>query len=314
MSEKNWKTGLVLKSTGSWYHVKDLKNNKIYQCIIKGQFRQHGIKSTNPVAVGDIIAFLPEDQKKGVIQKIQERKNYIIRKSSNLSKQSHIIAANIDQAILVVTLVKPQIKIEFVDRYLLTAEAYRIPALLIFNKTDIYNAEHEKTLEYLVNIYQLAGYTCISASIKEGKNLQEIEKKLKGKTSLLSGNSGVGKTTIINSLVPGAKLKTSEISGYHKMGKHTTTFAEMISLPFGGYIIDTPGIKGFGLVNIQKEELSHFFPEIFEKSNKCDFYNCTHIHEPGCAVIEAVEKGYIAESRYNSYYNVFMEETEKYRK
>lgn len=307
------KKGLVIKSTGSRYTVK-LENNQITLCTLKGKFRKEGMRSTNPVAVGDYVEVMLEDNKEtGIIVEIQERKNYIIRKSTNLSKESHIIAANVDQALLVVTLVKPKTTTLFIDRFLLSAEAYRIPVVLVFNKTDLYNEKENALLEQLIKTYKTAGYQCVKASVKNNINLDLIKHVLKDKVSVIAGNSGVGKSTIINAIDGNLKLKIGEISNYHLAGKHTTTFAEMHPLSFGGYIIDTPGIKGFGLIDVQKDEIYHFFPEIFKHSKHCEYYNCLHIQEPGCAVRKAAEKGEIGISRYNNYLNIYLTIDSKYR-
>ena len=308
------KKGLVIKSTGSWYSVKDSENDQIVSCNIRGKLRIQGIKSTNPVAVGDFVEYeLVENAETGVIKDVLDRKNYIIRKSTNLSKQTQIIAANIDQAILMVTIAYPETYTIFIDRFLITAEAYRIPAKLIFNKLDLYNNDQMAQLNELTEIYQNAGYECFITSVKNQTNISKIKNLFKDKTSLVSGNSGVGKSSLINLIDPNLNLKTSEISDYHKSGKHTTTFAEMFELSFGGYIIDTPGIRGFGLHNIQDEELFHFFPEIFKASENCKYHNCTHVHEPGCAVKKAVENGIVSQLRYENYLNILFDEETKHR-
>lgn len=308
------KKGLVLKSTGSWYTVKDIESGNIFLCNIRGKMRIEGIKNTNPVAVGDSVDFdIEGDSDKGIIHSIDPRKNYIIRKSTNLSKQTHILAANIDQAILMVTVAYPETFPLFIDRFLITAEAYRIPAVLIFNKTDLYNAGQVAYMNYLMDIYEAAGYECYTASVIQKSNIEKVIDVLKGKTSLIAGNSGVGKSSLINLIDPTLNLKITEISDYHKSGKHSTTFAEMFELSIGGYIIDTPGIRGFGLIDIEKEELFHFFPEIFKASKACKFYNCTHMHEPGCAVIKEVESGSISELRYLNYLSILNEEETKHR-
>ncbi len=300
--------GIVKKSTGSWYKVIS-DNNKIYDCKIRGLFRIQGIKTTNPVAVGDKVEFEYSSEKKiGIINKILPRKNYIIRKSTKLSKISHIIAANIDQAILINTLVKPRTSTGFIDRYLVTAEAYHIPAKIIFNKTDLYDENIMKQLNSLVEIYNNAGYDCFSVSAETGKNLDKVKKLLKDKISLLSGHSGVGKSRIINEIEPGLNLKTDEISKFHQKGKHITTFAEMHELSFGGFVIDTPGIKEFGLRDFIKEEVAERFPEFREIMWDCKFSNCTHVHEPGCAVKEALKEGKISQSRYNNYLRILKDD------
>jgi ribosome biogenesis GTPase len=306
------KEGLVIKSTGSWYTVKS-NDGVIHNCRIKGRFRMDGIRTTNPISVGDKVDF-QEENEANVIVKIHDRKNYIIRKSSNLSKHSQIIAANIDQAFLIVTVNYPLTTTTFIDRFLAAAEAYRIPVNLIFNKIDRYRPNDIKRLGELKYTYEKIGYKCFEISAKEGTHLDIIREVLKGKINLLSGHSGVGKSTLINAIQPGLDLKTGEISEAHSQGKHTTTFSEMFELDFEGYIIDTPGIRGFGTIDMEKEEMSHFFPEIFETSAHCQFNNCTHVHEPKCAVKGAVEIGEICITRYESYLGMIMEdEDSKYR-
>jgi ribosome biogenesis GTPase len=302
------KKGLVIKSTGSWYHVLQEDGTEL-TCKIRGKLRMDDIKSTNPVAVGDIV-ILDDDN---VIVDIEQRKNYIIRKASNLSKQSHIIAANVDQAVLIATVNYPVTTTVFIDRFLAAAEAYRIPVSIIFNKTDRYNEDEMVQLEELKKIYKNIGYPVYNVSVKKDENFDEIKNIFKDKITVVAGHSGVGKSTLINRLEPGIKLKTAEISDSHLTGKHTTTFAEMHKLSFGGYIIDTPGIRGFGLYHIEKNELYHFFRELFKYSKKCRYNNCLHVNEPGCAVKEAVEKGEIALSRYNSYLNIYFDDNTKYR-
>ncbi len=310
--------GLVIKSTGSWYTV-ETATGETFECKIKGKFRIKGIKSTNPVAVGDRVKFTiqtvsaNENQEKiGLITAIEERKNYIVRRSINLSKQSHIIAANIDQAILVVTLSHPVTTTTFIDRYLASAEAYRIPVLLVFNKTDRYNSEQNKLLTTRIETYKSIGYKCLTTSAKTLEGLEQLKEELKNKTNVFNGHSGVGKSTLINILQPGLNLKTKEISDSHKTGKHTTTFSELYKLNFGGYIIDTPGIKAFGMLEMEPWEISHYFVEIFKISENCQYNNCSHTHEPGCAVKLAVETGKIAKSRYLSYLGL-LEADDKYR-
>ena len=302
------KKGVVIKSTGSWYLVKQ-ENGSEVSCKIRGKLRLDGIKSTNPVSVGDIVLLDDDD----VIVDIEPRKNYIVRKSPNLSKQSHIIAANVDQAVIVVTINYPVTTTVFIDRFLTAAEAYRIPVSIIFNKTDRYDEEQLQELQELRNVYEKIGYTTYRISAKRDKEFNSIVELLKDKVTVIAGHSGVGKSTLINRLQPGIDLKTTEISDSHQSGKHTTTFAEMHALSFGGYIIDTPGIRGFGLYHVEKEEIYHFFRELFSVAEKCRYNNCMHINEPGCAVKEAVKNGDIAPSRYNSYLNLYIDDNGKYR-
>ena len=304
--------GVVVKSTGSWYSVR-MEDGEIWSCRIKGKFRTKGIKTTNPVAVGDRVA-VERQAGEGVIYDILDRKNYIIRKSTNLSRQAHIIAANVDQAILVTTLKHPEVSTVFIDRFLVSVEAYNIPAVLIFNKIDLCDEDDRWLLRALVDVYQNVGYTCLAVSAETGEGVEEVKQLLQDKVSVFSGQSGVGKSSLINRIEPELTLKTAKISEMHDTGKHTTTFAEMFELSFGGYIVDTPGIRAFGLVHMEKNEISHYFPEIFKYAEDCRYYNCTHIHEPGCAVLEAVKEGKISETRYFSYVSMFEEETEKYRK
>jgi len=307
------KKGIVFKSTGSRYLVKS-SDGKFINCSIKGKFRMEGIKSTNPIAVGDHVSYtLDEDSDMGVISNIEQRKNYIIRKASNLSKESHIIASNIDQALLLVTINYPVTTTVFIDRFLASAEAYGIPVKIIFNKMDRYDKTHLKIVESLREIYENIGYKTYTISAKTQDDLGIMVELLKDNVSVIAGHSGVGKSTLINRIQPGLNLRVAEISDIHQSGKHTTTFAEMHELNFGGAIIDTPGIRGFGLIDIEKKELHHYFKEIFEHSHQCQFANCTHIHEPGCAVKKAVKEGSIAHTRYNSYLNIFDTSTEKYR-
>ena len=311
------KKGLVIKSTGSWYTVED-ESGEVYECKIKGTFRIKGIKSTNPVAVGDKVEFSVQNnadgqtKKIGLISSISERKNYIIRRSSNLSKQSHIIAANIDQAVLVVTLNYPVTTTTFIDRYLASAEAYRIPVLLVFNKTDRYNRKQLEELESLMSIYIKIGYECLTTSAKSFSGIPELKEAVRNKINVINGHSGVGKSTLINILQPGLNLKTKEISDYHNTGKHTTTYSTLYKLDSGGYIIDTPGIKGFGMLEMEPWEISHYFPEIFKISKNCQYNNCSHTHEPGCAVKVAVDDKKIAASRFISYLGL-LEADDKYR-
>jgi len=307
------KKGVVTKSTGSWYSVKT-ETGEVYECRMKGKFRIKGIKSTNPVAVGDYVSFELGKDDANVITGIENRKNFLVRKSINLSKQSHILAANVDQALLIVTINYPTTSTVFIDRFLVSTKAYDIPVTIVFNKFDTYSDAEKEKLAELIEIYDSIGYKCIITSATEGINIKKVASVLKDKVTVLSGHSGVGKTTLINHIDPTLDLRTGEISEMHKQGKHTTTFAEMFFLRDGGSIIDTPGIRGYGLINMEKEELYHFFPEIFEESHNCKFHNCTHVHEPKCAVIEAVEDGRISESRYESYLSLMTEdENDKYR-
>jgi len=312
------KKGIVIKSTGSWYTVKTEDGNFI-ESRIKGNLRLKGIRSTNPIAVGDQVELTEtkEDNNAdgltvGFISKIYPRKNYIIRKSPNLSKESHIIAANIDQAFLIVTIQYPVTTTTFIDRFLVSAEAYRIPCHVIFNKIDLYNEEQIALMNSLIAIYENAGYLCLKISAQMHIGIDELKSMMVNKTNVFSGHSGVGKSTIINILHPLGNLKTGEISEAHYSGKHTTTNSEMYEFEFGGFIIDTPGIKGFGVLEMVKEEISHYFPEIFRLLNECQYYNCTHTHEPQCAVKKSVEEGKIALSRYQSYLGL-LEGEEKYR-
>lgn len=312
------KKGLVIKSTGSWYTVKT-EDGSLVESRIKGNLRLKGIRSTNPIAVGDHVELTEskednavDGQTVGFISRIIPRTNYIIRKSPNLSKESHIIAANIDQAFLIVTIEFPETTTTFIDRFLVSAEAYRIPCHLIFNKIDLYNEEQTLAMDSLIEIYTDAGYQCLKLSAKENIGIDELKKMMTNKTNVFSGHSGVGKSTIINSVQPQMEIKTGEISEAHFSGKHTTTHSEMFELDFSGYIIDTPGIKGFGVLEMEKEEISHYFPEMFKLLDGCQYYNCTHTHEPLCAVKKSVEEGKIAQSRYNSYLGL-LEMEERYR-
>lgn len=305
--------GLVIKNTGSWYTVKTDEGRTI-DCKIKGNFRLKGIRSTNPVAVGDRVSIITNSEGTAFITEIEDRRNYIIRKSPNLSKQSHIIAANVDQAFLIVTVNYPQTSTTFIDRFLASAEAYRVPVVLIFNKTDILQSEDLEYQEMMINLYETIGYECKAVSAVDESVRETLAPLLKDKTTLFSGNSGVGKSTLLNSLIPGVNLRTAEISEAHNTGMHTTTFSEMLPLPYGGWAIDTPGIKGFGTFDMEPEEICGYFKEIFKFSKGCRFNNCTHTHEPGCAVRKAVEEHYIAESRYNSYLSMLEDKDEgKYR-
>ncbi|MFC2086931.1 ribosome small subunit-dependent GTPase A [Bacteroidota bacterium] len=309
----NMQEGLVVKSTGNFYKVKN-NENKIFSCKVRGKLKHTGIKSTNPVAVGDIVTFsMNKFDDVGLINEIKERKNYIIRKATNLSKQTHIIAANVDQVLLVISVKNPVCSLMFIDRFLITAEAFDIPAVLIINKVDLIRSEENKMLQEYIDIYKLAGYSHLEVSALTGYNIEKLAEIMRNKTSVITGNSGVGKSSIINRIDPALKLKVKDISDSHQTGKHATTYAEMFPLKFGGYIIDTPGIKSFGLPNFDKNELFHFFPEIFNYSKNCKFYNCTHIHEPDCYVIKMVEEGLIAYSRYRNYVYIFNDEESKYR-
>ena len=306
--------GLIVRNTGSWYTVKT-DDGRLFDCKVKGTFRLKGIRSTNPVAVGDMVTITPSpDGQTALIEDIEDRRNYIIRKASNLSKQSHIIAANVDMAALVVTIAHPETSTTFIDRFLASAEAYRVPVLLIFNKTDLYVEDELGQMNELVALYRNIGYACLTCSAEKGNGIDELQAELMGKTTLLSGNSGVGKSTLLNLLVPEAEAKTAEISVAHDSGMHTTTFSQMFFLPQGGALIDTPGIKGFGTFDMEREEVSHYFREIFRTSADCRFGNCTHTHEPGCAVLQAVAEGSIAESRFISYLSMLEDKDEdKYR-
>ena len=307
--------GTVYKSTGSWYTVK-AENGAFYECRIKGKFRIGGIKSTNPVSVGDHVYFEVEtkgDETVGIINRIDERENYIIRKSVKLSKQTHIIAANVDIAFLLITLNSPPTFTIFIDRFLITAEAYHIKAVLLFNKIDSYSDAEHIEIKNLARLYRKIGYECVSISAKTGKNVEKVRELMRNKVCMFSGHSGVGKSTLINALEPDLNLKTSAISEQHQQGQHTTTFAEMYDLSFGAQIIDTPGIKGFGVVEIDKEELGDYFPEFFKLKQNCKFNNCLHIEEPKCAIKEAQEQGEIAWSRYKSYLQILEGEEDQYR-
>ncbi len=296
--------GVVHITTGSWYRV-ETANGEHFECKIKGNFRMKGIKTTNPIAVGDVVDFdLLPDGKTGLISNIHERKNCIIRKSVNLSHQSHIIATNIDRAFLVVSLFQPRTPFGFIDRFLVTAEAYQIPATLVFNKVDIYDEESLDLLEKVRDMYTSIGYECLTVSALRGDGIDELRDRLSGQTSLFAGNSGVGKSALINAIDPSLQLKTGAISGYHHKGKHTTTFAEMHRLANGGFIIDTPGIKEFGMVDFSKDEVALYFPEMKALLHQCKFFNCTHVHEPGCAVKTAVSEHRIHSQRYKSYLNI----------
>lgn len=308
-------TGHVYKSTGSWYTVKtDL--GQIYECRIKGKFRIQGIKSTNPIAVGDVVDFeleTQDDVDTGVIHYIHDRKNYIVRKSVNLSKQTHIIAANLDQVFLMITINNPPTLTSFIDRFLVTAEAYSIKTVLLFNKIDAYDEDTLNEVRFLAHTYREIGYECIGVSAKTGKNVDKVKALMLNKTSMFSGHSGVGKSTLVNTIEPTLNIKTKEISTQHSQGQHTTTFAEMFDLSFDAKIIDTPGIKGFGIVDMEKEEVGDYFPELFKLKQDCKFNNCLHLKEPKCAVKNALENEEIAYSRYRSYIQILEGEDEHYR-
>lgn len=307
--------GIVYKSTGSWYSVKTAEGD-FYECRIKGKFRIKGIKSTNPVAVGDQVKFEIEDlgdETVGVIYEIEDRKNYIVRKSVNLSKQTHIIAANLDQVFLMVTLNNPKTYTIFIDRFLATAEAYDVPAILLFNKIDTYKTEELAEVKYLAELYRKIGYTCLGISATTGKNVDKVKALMIDKTSMFSGHSGVGKSTLVNILEPKLNIKTTEISEQHLQGQHTTTFAEMFDLEFGARIIDTPGIKGFGIFDMEKDEIGDYFRDLFELKANCKFNNCLHLDEPKCAVKDALENDELAWSRYRSYVQMVTGDDDAYR-
>ncbi len=300
------KKGKVFRSTGSWYEVRD-EQHHFYRCRLKGKFKIRDLKVTNPIAVGDIVHFEIEDveEKTGIIGEIEPRQNYIIRQSVHKSAHGHLLAANIDQAVLIVTLVFPRTSLGFIDRFLVTAEAFRIPVLLVFNKTDLLDEEALSYQQELEALYEDLGYDCIATSALQGTGVDIFREKILHKTSLISGHSGVGKSSLVNKLEPGLDLRTSEVSSFANKGVHTTTFAEMFEIDEDTLIIDTPGIKELGLMDIEREELAHFFPEMRERLGECRFHNCLHINEPRCAVKEAVEEGLIAESRYVSYLSMF---------
>lgn len=305
--------GLIIKTTGSWHLVLDSGKNTV-SCKIKGRLRTLGIRSTNPLAVGDRVVFerLP-NEKTGIITDRLERKNYIIRKSSNLSKETHVLAANLDQAFLMVSLVSPRTTLRFIDRFLATSEAYEIPSVLIFNKTDLYDEKLLQEMEQLAKMYGSIGYDSVYTSALRKEGIEELTERMKNKISLVAGNSGVGKSSIINAIDPSLNIKTRPVSQVHETGRHTTTFSEMFELSSGGFIIDTPGIKGFGVIDMDREEIFHFFPDIFNHSKNCQYHNCVHVNEPNCAVKEAVEKGLISLSRYESYLSLYFDDTGKYR-
>lgn len=296
--------GIIIKSTGSWFTTRT-ENGEIFNCKLKGKFRIKGIKTTNPVAVGDNVEFeIEKDEETGVINKIFPRDNYIIRKATKLSKVSHIIASNIEQAVLVITLAHPRTSTGFIDRFLITTEAYHVPTHLVFNKVDLYDDGLSKTHDQWIDMYAGAGYNCLSVSAIRGDNIDLFKKLLTKKRTLISGHSGVGKSALINAVEPGLSLKTKDLSGYHKVGMHTTTFAEMHPLSFGGYVIDTPGIKEFGLIDFDRKKIAERFPEMRKYMHDCKFNNCTHTHEPDCAVIKAIEEGNINLTRYESYLSI----------
>lgn len=305
------KKGIVIKSTGSWYTVSD--GNLEIQCRIKGKLRLKDIKTTNPVTVGDYVNYEMATDNTGVILSIEERKNYIIRKSTSFNKEAHLLAANIDQAVIIASLKQPETSLEFIDRFLVTSEAYHIETIILVNKIDLLDNADDKSLEEFIKIYNNAGYNCYAISAKKKINIDHIKTLLEGKVSLVAGNSGVGKSSLINELCPELKLKVAEISQMHKSGKHTTTFSEMFRLNENTFIIDTPGIKGFGLIDLSKSEIGLYFQEIFKESKNCKYYNCTHEHEPSCSVIKAVNEGRISYSRYRSYLNMILEDNAKYR-
>ncbi len=306
--------GLVVKNTGSWYLVKT-DDGDLIQCKIRGNFRLREIKSTNPVVVGDYVMIEKNQEGTAFIVEIEDRKNYIVRRSSNLSKQSHILAANLDQSFLFVTIQQPETSTTFIDRFLASAEAYRVKTILVFNKIDLYQNEDQSYIDALIDLYTYIGYECIKTSTITGEGIDKLKAMLKGKVTLFSGHSGVGKSSVINTVIPDLKLKVGDISEHHRTGMHTTTYSEMCMFDDNNsYIIDTPGIKGFGTFDMEKEEISHFFPEIFKISKKCKYANCSHIHEPGCAVLDAVEKHHISTSRYKSYIGMMEDDTDnKYR-
>ncbi len=307
--------GLVIRNTGSWYGVQT-DDGQLFACKVKGNFRIRGIRSTNPVAVGDRVSIIPgADGQTALIESIEDRRNYIIRRASNLSKQSHIIAANVDQAALIATVAHPETSTTFIDRFLAGAEAYRVPVLIIFNKTDLYTPEEFSYLRAVRNLYEQIGYTCVECSAATGEGIDLLRTELQNRVTLLSGNSGVGKSTLLNLLVPDACARTSEISAAYDSGQHTTTFSQMFFMPSGGALIDTPGIKGFGTFDFGKNEVGHYFREIFQTAKDCRFGDCTHTHEPGCAVLQALQEHRIAQSRYQSYLSMMEDEDEnKYRK
>lgn len=305
--------GLVIKSTGSWYVVKTDAGKEV-ECKIKGNFRLKGIRSTNPIAIGDRVEIIPNAEGTAFISSIEDRKNYIIRRASNLSKQSHILAANVDRCFLIVTVNYPETSTTFIDRFLASAEAYNVPVSLVFNKVDLYSEDETRYLQGLISLYEYIGYTCYTISAIGGQGVDALKNEIAGKITLFAGHSGVGKSTLIKSILPDVEIRTATISDVHKKGMHTTTFSEMYALSAGGYLIDTPGVKGFGTFDLKDEEVGHYFREIFKYSEGCRFNNCTHRHEPGCAVLEAVETCQIAASRYTSYLSILEDKEDgKYR-
>ena len=305
--------GTVIRSSGSVYGVRAVDGTFV-ECRVKGNFRLKGIRSTNPVAVGDNVVFDVREDGTAYIVEILERKNYIVRKASNLSKQSHILAANLDQCFLVVTISHPVTSTTFIDRFLASAEAYRVPVTLVFNKADLYDQSESEELEYLTALYESIGYRSIVTSVLQGTGIEELKAEMNGKVSLFAGNSGVGKSSLVNAVAPQLEAKVGEISKIHDTGMHTTTYTEMFEIMPGSYIVDTPGVKGFGTYNMEAEEISHYFVEFFELSKECKYGNCTHTHEPGCAVLAALERGEIAPSRYQSYLSMLEDKDEgKYR-
>jgi ribosome biogenesis GTPase len=304
-------TGIIVKTTGSWHAVKT--GDQLVLCRLKGNFRIRGIKNTNPIAVGDRVTFELTDKDRGLITLIHERKNYIIRKAINLSRETQILAANVDQVLLMITLDFPETPLEFVDRFLISAEAYHICCILVINKTDLYGTGKLDRLEEVRKIYEYAGYMVIDVSVTENIHLERVRQLLQNRLSLIAGNSGVGKSSLINHFCPGLNLKTNDISSYHQSGKHTTAYPEMVEINPGTYVIDSPGIRGFGVIDIERNEIGLYFTDIFRLSRHCQFYNCTHIHEPNCAVIEACKAGVLHESRYRSYIKLFSDSDLKYR-